>query len=131
MKKLSLIFLISFVFNLAWEHLHSLLYAGYKGGAITEFILFRASLADAVMITIVALPFLYVPALKARSWLIAAALTAVAISIELYALGTGRWAYNEYMPIIPLLGIGLTPAVQLGLLGYLSYRLAVRRNVAS
>src|SRR3989344_6024477 len=96
-RMLALIFLVSFALNLAWEHLHSLLYAGYKGGAITEFILFRASLADAIMITLIALPFLYVPALKARSWLIIAAGLAVAASIELYALGAGRWAYNEHM----------------------------------
>jgi|SRR3989338_370883 len=121
MKKVSLIFILSFFLNLIWENLHSFLYIGYMGGTITEFILLRASVADAIIITILSLPFMFVPSLKGKSWLIIFVGVLIAIVIELYALNTGRWAYNEYMPIIPILSIGLTPTIQLGLLGYLSY----------
>jgi len=47
------------------------------------------------------------------------------IGMEWYALTTSRWAYNVLMPIIPLLGTGLTPTIQLGLLGHLSYKFAL------
>lgn len=125
MKKMFLIFLLSFILNLIWENLHSYLYVGYMGGKITEFILLRASIADAVIITLTSFPFVFIPSLKRKSWLIIFIGVLVAIFIELWALDTGRWAYNWYMPILPILGVGLTPTIQLGLLGYLSYRFVV------
>ncbi len=94
------------------------------GGKITELILLRASLVDALMITLIVLPFLYWPRFKKKSWLIIPIGIVVAVGIEWWALRTGRWSYNHWMPIIPLLSVGLTPALQLGILGYLSYRLA-------
>jgi hypothetical protein len=126
MKKISYIFLLSFLLNFVWENLHSALYAGYQGGKITEFILFRASIGDAVMITILLLPFLFVPWFKKRSWIIAVSGVILAVLIEWYALQTGRWAYNSLMPMIPLLNVGLTPTLQLGLLGYFTYLLVTR-----
>src|SRR3989338_8723859 len=104
MRKIFLIFILSFLLNLIWENLHSYLYTSYMGQKITEAILLRASFVDAWIITMVAIPFFY-----------------IAFFIELYAMNTGRWLYNGYMPIIPLLNIGITPTIQLGLLGYLSY----------
>ena len=47
-----------------------------------------------------------------------------AIVLEKWALMTGRWAYTSAMPIIPILNIGLTPAVQLGMLGYFSNKVS-------
>jgi len=127
MKKVFLIFILSFFLNLIWENLHSLLYLNYIGGEITEFILLRASAGDALMITLILLPFLFIPSLKKKSWLIIPIGLLLAVFIELYALDAGRWAYNEYMPVIPTLGVGLTPAIQLGFLGYFSYWLAVEK----
>ena len=57
MRKILLIFISAFVLNLIWENLHSFLYESYMGGKITEFILLRATLADAIMITVIILPF--------------------------------------------------------------------------
>ncbi|HBB65511.1 MAG TPA: hypothetical protein DCZ84_02675 [Candidatus Vogelbacteria bacterium] len=121
MKKVSLIFILSFFLNLIWENLHSYFYIVYMGGEITETILLRASIADAIIIILLTLPFVLVASLRKRSWLIIPIGVLISICIELYALNTGRWAYNEYMPIIPILSVGLTPTIQLGLLGYLSY----------
>lgn len=128
MRRLSIIFLAAFALNAIWENLHSLLYANYMQGQITELILLRASLADAVMITIMAFPFLFFLA-KKHEWIIVPVGFIVAICIEFWALKTGRWAYNAYMPIIPLLAIGLTPAIQLGLLGYASLKIEKFRCV--
>lgn len=120
-KKLSLIFASALVLNSVWENAHSVLYANYMRGAITEPILLRASIWDAVIITLICLPFLYDGSLRRKSWLIFAIGVVVAIAIEMYALQTGRWAYNELMPVIPLLGVGLTPTLQLGTLGIISF----------
>ena len=128
MKKVFLIFFLSFVLNLVWENLHSFLYVDYMGGKITEFILVRASVGDAVIITLLSLPFMYIPLLRRKSWFFIFVGIFISIVIEWYALNTGRWAYNEYMPIIPILGVGLTPTIQLGLLGYLSYWFVAEKN---
>lgn len=123
MKKIFVIFTVSFALNLLWENLHSLLYDNYMGGEITEFILLRATLADAVMISVLSLPFLFKPFFKRRAWIIIIAGFVLAVGIEWYALSTHRWAYNALMPIIPVLGVGITPAIQLGLLGYMSLKI--------
>jgi len=123
MKKFLVIFTTAFALNAIWENLHAFLYANYMSGKITEFILLRATLADAVMITIITLPFVFVPLLKKQDWMIMLIGFILAVCIEWWALNTGRWAYNAYMPIIPLLSVGFTPAIQLGLLGYISFRI--------
>ena len=121
MKRIFLIFILSLLLNFIWENLHSHLYISYMGDKITEFILFRASLADAGIITIISLPFIYITSLRKKDSLIVLIGFLVAVTIELYALNAGRWSYNEYMPIIPFLSVGLTPVIQLSLLGYFSY----------
>lgn len=120
MKREGIIFLFAFVLNLIWENLHSFLYSNYMGGRITEFILIRASLFDAVIITIIFIPFLYLPILKNKNWLIIVVGIVIAVLNEWYGLSTGRWEYNQLMPIIPIIKTGLTPTLQLGVLGYLS-----------
>ena len=54
---------------------------------------------------------------------------------ETVALRTGEWAYNAAMPIIPGLGVGLTPALQMPLLIlptlWLAHRVAVFRSKSS
>lgn len=126
LRKISMIFFSALVLNALWENLHSFLYTGYMGGKITEYILLRASVVDAVIITLLCLPFIILKMEERRSWIIIPVGVVVAVVIELYALHTGRWAYNAYMPILPVLGVGLTPAIQLGFLGYLSYWFAGR-----
>ncbi|PIQ66456.1 MAG: hypothetical protein COV96_01600 [Candidatus Zambryskibacteria bacterium CG11_big_fil_rev_8_21_14_0_20_42_18] len=122
MKRLLIIFLSAFVLNIVWENLHSFLYSNYMGGEITEFILIRASLFDAFLITMILLPFLYLNALKNKSWLIIVIGIIIAVLNEWYGLNTNRWAYNSLMPILPIIKVGLTPTLQLGVSGYLSYK---------
>jgi hypothetical protein len=94
------------------------------GGEITEFILVRAALFDAVIITIILTPFIFLKSLNNKSYLIIIIGIIIAILNEWYGLSTARWAYNNAMPILPILEVGLTPALQLGVLGYISYRLS-------
>lgn len=123
MKRLITIFLLAFVLNLLWENLHSVLYSNYKGGEITEFILARASLFDAFLITLILIPFVYLIALKNKSWLIIVVGTIIAVINEWYGLSTSRWMYNSLMPILPIINVGLSPTLQLGLLGYISFKI--------
>ena len=117
-----IIFVISFVLNAIWENLHSQLYIHYQGGPITELVLLRATLFDAVFITgTIWLIQKLTNGKHLLAWVTTISIIA-AIAIELYALNTNRWAYGSTMPIIPLLNTGLTPTIQLGFLGYLSLR---------
>ena len=127
-KKLILIFILAFVFNFIWENLHSLLYVHYKGGSITEFVLLRAALFDASFITL--LGFLAVFFKYPRRWMFYSVIMAIvfAILLELYALNSGRWMYETAMPIIPLIGTGLTPTIQLGLLSYLVFKITIKNK---
>jgi hypothetical protein len=125
MKKAALVFVVSFILNLVWENAHAYLYAHYMGVEITRFILLRATLVDALIITVISLPFLYFAILKHKGALIIPTGLVIAFAIEHWALSTGRWAYKEFMPVVPLLEVGLTPLIQLGFLGYASYSIAV------
>lgn len=122
MRRISSLFLVSLILNLLWENAHAALYVHYQGGAITEYILLRAALVDAIIITVLVIPFLSVHTLRTRPWVLIPLGIVVSVLIEWWALGSGRWAYTAGMPIIPLLGVGLTPTIQLGILGYCAYK---------
>jgi len=39
-----------------------------------------------------------------------------AAAFEWFSLATGRWSYTHRMPVVPVLGVGLWPVLQLTLL---------------
>ncbi|MFA5987208.1 MAG: hypothetical protein WC797_00970 [Candidatus Paceibacterota bacterium] len=123
MRRILLIFAIAFILNVVWENFHSFLYDNYKGGEITELILLRAALFDALIILFMALPFFVFSFLQDKFLAVIIVGFVLAVFIEWWALDTNRWSYNIYMPIIPFLSVGLTPAIQLGLLGYFSIKI--------
>lgn len=118
--RLVIILTIAFALNIVWEYLHSPLYTHYQDEPITNLVLLKAALGDALFITALSIPFYRVVYLNKNLWLIIPAGVAAAIVFELFALSTHRWAYSSLMPLVPLIEIGLTPTIQLGLLGYLS-----------
>lgn len=124
LKKLTLILVYAFALNFIWENLHSHLYIHYKSGEITQWVLARATLFDAIFITFLGFIFLQFKYFNKRLWLIFVFGVAAAVLIEWHALGSGRWAYKEIMPIIPLIKTGLTPTIQLAVLSYVSFKLA-------
>lgn len=75
------------------------------------------------MITVLLLPFVYFSNLKNNSWLIIVMGIIIAVFNEWYGLSTGRWMYNSLMPVLPIIKVGLTPTLQLGLLAYISYKI--------
>lgn len=121
-KKLAPIFIISFLLNLAWENLHSFLYFHPDGQIMTQSMLLRATLFDAIFITLLAVLFIKISYFRERKWYALMFGIVAAIILETYALNSGRWAYNELMPIIPLLNTGLTPTMQLGILSYIIFK---------
>ncbi|MFC1594977.1 hypothetical protein ACFL3E_00935 [Patescibacteria group bacterium] len=124
--KITSVFLIAFFLNLAWEHLHSVLYIHYKGGEITNYVLLKASIADALFILFIVLVAHHV-SLRYRSVFIFCVGLVLGLIIEWWALGSGRWAYSLAMPIIPIVQTGLTPTIQLAILGTASF--LVSKNV--
>ena len=128
MRKLAVIFLAALAANFLWENLHASLYVHYQGGEISEWILVRAALFDAVSITVLGFLFLRIRFLRERLWLAFVIGIVFAISLEWWAFATGRWAYQSSMPIIPFIGTGLTPTIQLGLIAYLIFLLVLGKN---
>jgi len=132
MNKWTLVLIYAFLLNLVWENAHQFLYVHYKGGAITELILIRAALVDALIIFGMILVFrlaLYHLRISDRySWFLIFAGISISIYLEYWALAANRWEYTDLMPIIPFIHTGLTPTIQIGLLGYIVYRVVFKKT---
>lgn len=115
------VFIFAFVVNIAWEFTHAQMYIHYKGSEITNFLLLRAALFDASFITMLSLLVFFNKFLRKRAWIGLTLAVIFAIGLERFALLTDRWAYNDLMPIIPLLETGLTPTIQLGIVWIIIY----------
>ena len=110
--------LAAFFLNLAYELLHSLLYTTCWEAPLNRYVylILKAALFDGVIIAIVYglswfLPF-------GRMMFFVVVLLAFAWFWEVYSLRKGKWQYTQRMPL--LLGVGLTPLVQLAACGILS-----------
>ena len=117
----------AFIFNAGWELTHEVLYTHYQGESITTFILLRSAVFDAVVITFLAAIARFLVGgrdiKKELIWLSVLALI-FAVGLELFALYTGRWAYNDLMPLVPVFKVGWSPTVQLALTGSVALALA-------
>ena len=115
---------VGWILNVVWEEVHAVFYAHYQGGAITHEVLLRAAMVDTFIILVLVIVAELVPFfLRHRFLFFMIAGAVVGIAIELWALGSGRWAYQSTMPLIPLIHVGATPTIQLGLTGYAAYML--------
>ena len=131
------LFALAWVVNFGWEMAQAPLYApmGPFWTAIAK--CFRASLGDAGIV--VALWVLGVYIFESPDWFRCADAKLIAglslvgglisVGLELVALSGGRWAYGSAMPVIPGLGIGVAPVLQMALLPPLILRLAASRVV--
>lgn len=115
-----LVFVAAFVLNFLWEHAHSVLYISYQSGAITNILLLRAAAFDAAAIALFSYPFLQFESLRQKRGILYVLLVVFAVTLEKWALATSRWVYTDIMPLVPILHVGLTPTIQLGILGYLT-----------
>lgn len=134
------LFVLAVGINFVWEMAQMPLYRNMPFDDLQSWWLcFRASLGDGVIVlSIWAIgAFLFrrhgwfypVRPLNAVVLLLSGAV--IAIGIEIHALNTGRWAYSELMPLLPVIGVGASPIVQLLLLPWLSMRLAVKWRITT
>lgn len=117
-----------------WERAHIILYTGYEAmeGILPAWMF--STLGDLlytfVIIGIISLVNKGLGWIEKPSWrdyLAAALLGAlVALMVEYKGLYLGRWEYLPSMPVLPLLGVGLSPFLQMTLLTPLSLWLARR-----
>ena len=126
--------LLAFFFNVAWEILQIPL---FKGGVYEwQHILFcvLASVADIIMVLLIYFGFaliyknaLWVKKLKTNR-IILLLLTggAGAVLAEIRHLSIGTWSYADAMPLIPVVGVGLSPVLQFIILPILIYRLSFK-----
>ncbi len=129
--------IIALVLNFLWEIGQAGLYQPhYEGFSSFIFVHFRAALGDVVIISII----YFITALirrnkdliikldKASFFLFALLGFAFAVAVEKYALAAGRWSYNELMPVLPILKVGLAPTLQLTIISPLTAYLVSKRR---
>jgi len=137
------VFVVGSLLNVPYELWHSTYYAHFSQPGLTYndqvWTLLMASVSDGFLAVV---SLLAMTAAQGGQWLLprqggrrAAALVVltslgIQVAVELEALATGRWSYNDLMPLVPLLRVGLTPAAQMPALMipilWLSHRLARR-----
>jgi hypothetical protein len=124
---------VAFALNLAWENAQCTLFFVHTRGDATEWDMFVATVGD-VVLTWIAYAAV---ATVSRRWLwglepwrgaewagMTAAGLVLSVAVELYALGTNRWAYTPINPTIPGTPISLLPVAQLVLLFPVTFALA-------
>ena len=127
-----LISILAFLLNFAWELSHCPLFkgCGYDFAHVTFLAL--ASLADAILAVLLYLGFalvyrngMWALPLTARRgfWLMVVGGTGAVVS-EMAHLAAGNWAYTASMPLIPGIGVGITPVLQFTVLPVLIYSLS-------
>ncbi len=124
-RSIGAFFGISFVLHLLWENLQAPLFEGYQSFTQHFWMCFRGALGDLIFMIVIYAVLAVVhrnlfwvadPAAYARfsTWVITIALgVAMAVAFEWWALGTGRWSYADGMPLLPGLGVGLVPVLQM------------------
>jgi hypothetical protein len=133
-RLLVVVFLVAIAVNFAWEMAQAELFEPMGEAAQATWRCLVASLGDGmIVLTISASGWLVFgrgdwfvrPGLK--GYLFMGTLGIVfAVLIERHALSTGRWSYAGRMPIIPLIGVGFVPVVQMTLLPPVVFAVASR-----
>lgn len=116
----------SFVLHLLWENLHGPLYLVGPSPPDVWRLLFATATGDMIFMLVIYLALVsmhhdWVWVSKRESythvgtWMITIVFGALlGVSFELWAVHIDhRWTYAEAMPIIPILGIGLSPVLQM------------------
>lgn len=123
------ILIVSFILNIAWENAHAPLYKWFIDYSNHFKMCFDASIWDALLIltmyfliSLILWNLDWIESIKIKDFFLIIVIgLIITIIFEKYALDTWRWDYNEYMPIIPFLWIGLSPILQLIITPYLTF----------
>ena len=123
-----IVFSSSYLINLLWEVAHSALYDWNKAplqNSVYYYIprILYSTLGDAVVIALLfgflvilnnGMAWIHMPQAREYAVFVVAGIF-FAVLIELRAMAENRWSYSQYMPVV--LGIGLTPLIQLAVTG--------------
>jgi hypothetical protein len=129
----TVLFAIAVLLNYPWERAQAALYIALDGSTIPPWLCFAASLVDGLfLVAIYAVGwtilgrsdwFLH-PGVLGYMVMLAAGLT-IGVSVEWSTIYLApQWAYTERMPLMPGLGVGLAPIVQMLVLPPLTFRIA-------
>ena len=132
-KKFTLtVFVLAFFMNYAWELLQGPLYEGYSYNAKMISFCALASVADAIMVLL--LYFSFAVIYKKTFWIGHLSFIKIsfllivggigAVLTEIRHTSEGNWTYDESMPIIPFVSVGLSPVLQFMLLPVLIYSIS-------
>jgi hypothetical protein len=130
---LATVFVVAVLFNYPWELAQAPLYVGMNSFRATWWHCFRASLGDGLLVFIIFAAgwavlwrrdwFVH-PGVRGYLVMLAIGLT-IGVSVEWGAVHLlGRWAYTAQMPLLPGLGVGIAPLLQMLVLPPLIFRVA-------
>ena len=131
------LFIVAVGINFIWEMAQMPLYRNMPfDDPQSWWFCFRASLGDGVIVMIIwaigAALFRayhwYRPLGRLGAPVLLLSGAVIAVAIEIHAISAGRWAYSELMPIVPAVGVGASPFVQLLILPWLSMVAAAKRR---
>lgn len=115
---------VAYLLNLAWEVSQGFLYKGYEYDFRHISFCALASVADVLMVFILLFGFglmygnvywtRHLPPYRIAALMVAGGLGAIVA--ETLHTGRGSWSYAEAMPLLPWLGVGLTPVLQFTIL---------------
>jgi hypothetical protein len=135
------VFIFGFLLNIWYELLHSVFYTHFTEPGYTYPELVLMLVESAIADGFISLNLLLVVTVfrrgewdwaSPRNWRWRDALFVIVVALgmqivgEVVALSTDEWAYNAAMPLIPGLGVGLTPVLQMPLLILPTFWLAQR-----
>lgn len=131
-RYLVVVLAVSSPLHFAWEWIQCQPFFVHRTTPPTVLAMFAATLGD-LALTLIA--YAAVAVLHGRRWplrrwrwrLVATlegVALALAISVELYALSTGRWVYTDAAPRVPFTNVSAIPIMQLTLLLPASFLLA-------
>lgn len=134
-KFIFIMIVFAFLLNIAWELIQIPL---YKNPAYdTNHIAFcaLASLADVLMVLLLyfGLSFIFKDPFWLQDFKLKRVLLLVliggagAVLSEMRHLSLGSWGYNDSMPIIPVVNVGISPVLQFMILPLLIYSLSYKR----
>ncbi len=124
--------LFAFILNFAWEVIQGPLYKSFTYSISHIAFCALASVADAIMVLLLYLGFaliykdpLWAKGLTFQRVFILMVVGGIGASLaEVRHLVADNWAYDVSMPIIPAVGVGLSPVIQFMVLPALIYYLA-------
>lgn len=131
------VIVLAFLLNYGWELSHCTLYKGFVYDGPHVAFLALASLADTIMTLLLYVGFalIYrqgfwiqgVTVLRIFSVMLVGGLGATVS--ELAHLSAGNWSYTKDMPLLPGIGVGLSPVLQFTILPILIYSLSLYRTM--